>query len=241
MTQHLSGRIALVTGASRGIGRAASLGLSRAGAHIVAVARDVGRLEELDDAIKAEGGSATLVPMDMKDFAAIDRAGRALFDRWGKLDILFGNAAILGTLTPLSHLAPSVWDEILAVNVTANLRLIRAFDPLLRLSDAGRALFVSSAVAHGGRPYWGGYAISKAALESMIRVYAAELAGTTVRANILNPGPTRTDMRAAAMPGEDPMTLPAPEELTPLIVELLSPECDDNGELFAFKRAAAKV
>ncbi len=240
-TPHLSGRIALVTGASRGIGRAASLALARAGAHIVAIARDVGRLEELDDAIRAEGGAATLVPMDMKDFAAIDRAGKAIFDRWGKLDMLFGNAAILGTLTPLAHLAPSLWDEIFAINVTANLRLIRAFDPLLRLSDAGRALFVSSAVAHGGRPYWGGYAISKAALESMVRVYAAELAGTTVRANILNPGPTRTDMRAAAMPGEDPMTLPAPEELTPLILELLSPECDDNGELFAFKRASAKA
>lgn len=240
-TPHLSGRIALVTGASRGIGRAASLALARAGAHIVAIARDVGRLEELDDAIRAEGGAATLVPMDMKDFAAIDRAGKAIFDRWGKLDILFGNAAILGTLTPLAHLAPSLWDEIFAINVTANLRLIRAFDPLLRLSDAGRALFVSSAVAHGGRPYWGGYAISKAALESMVRVYAAELAGTTVRVNMLNPGPTRTDMRAAAMPGEDPMTLPAPEELTPLILELLSPECDDNGELFAFKRASAKA
>ncbi len=234
-TPHLSGRIALVTGASRGIGKAASLALARAGAHIVAIARDVGRLEELDDAIRAEGGAATLVPMDMKDFAAIDRAGKAIFDRWGKLDMLFGNAAILGTLTPLAHLAPSLWDEIFAINVTANLRLIRAFDPLLRLSDAGRALFVSSAVAHGGRPYWGGYAVSKAALESMVRVYAAELAGTTVRANILNPGPTRTDMRAAAMPGEDPMTLPAPEELTPLILELLSPDCDDNGELFAFR------
>jgi NAD(P)-dependent dehydrogenase (short-subunit alcohol dehydrogenase family) len=241
MSQHLSGRIALVTGASRGIGRAASLALARAGAHIVAIARDVGRLEELDDAINAEGGAATLVPMDMKDFAAIDRAGKAIFDRWGKLDILFGNAAILGSLTPLAHFVPSVWEDLIAVNVTANLRLIRAFDPLLRLSDAGRALFVSSAVAHGARPYWGGYAVSKAALESMVRIYASELAGTTVRANILNPGPTRTDMRAAAMPGEDPMTLPAPEELTPLIVELLSPECDDNGQLFAFKRGAAKV
>jgi NAD(P)-dependent dehydrogenase (short-subunit alcohol dehydrogenase family) len=159
-SRHLSGRIALVTGASRGIGRAASIALARAGAHIVAIARDVGRLEELDDAIRAEGGATTLVPMDMKDFPAIDRAGKAIFDRWGKLDILFGNAAILGPLTPLAHLPPSVWDELIAVNVTANLRLIRAFDPLLRLSDAGRALFVSSAVAHGARPYWGGYAVS---------------------------------------------------------------------------------
>ena len=151
-------------------------------------------------------------------------------------DILFGNAAILGPLTPLSHLQPSVWEEVMRINVTANWRLIRTFDALLRLSDAGRALFVSSAVAHGNRPFWGAYSISKAALESMIRTYAAELAGTTVRANLLNPGPTRTDMRAAAMPAEDPMTLPAPEELTPLIVELLSPACDDTGELFTFKR-----
>ncbi len=233
---HLSGRVALVTGASRGIGRAAAIALAKAGAHVVAIARDVGGLEALDDAIRAEGSSATLVPLDLKDFAAIDRAGQAVFERWGKLDALFGNAAILGPLTPLTHLQPAAWNEIMLINVTANWRLIRAFDPLLRLSDAGRALFVSSAVAHGARPFWGPYAISKAALESMIRTYAAELAGTTVRANLLNPGPTRTAMRAAAMPGEDPMTLPAPEELTPLIVELLSPQCDDNGELFTFKR-----
>ena len=237
--QHLSGRIALVTGASRGIGRATAIALARAGAHVVAVARQVQDLEELDDAIRREGGTATLVPMDLKDFIGIDRAGKAVFDRWGKLDVLFGNAAILGPLTPLTHLQPSVWTDVMQINVTANWRLIRAFDPLLRLSDAGRALFVSSAVAHGARPFWGAYSISKAALESMVRTYAAELAGTTVRANLLNPGPTRTDMRASAMPGEDPMTLPAPEELTPLIVELLSPECDDNGELFVYKRPQA--
>src|SRR5262245_35680038 len=233
---HLSGRIALVTGASRGIGRASAVALARAGAHVVAVARQVGGLEDLDDAIKKDGGTATLVPMDLQDFAAIDRVGKAIFDRWGKLDILFGNAGILGPLTPLTHLQASVWEEVMRVNLTANWRLIRALDPLLRLSDAGRALFVSSAVAHGGRPFWGAYSISKAALESMVRVYAAELAGTTVRANLLTPGPTRTDMRAAAMPAEDPMTLPAPEELTPLIVELLSAECSDSGELFTFKR-----
>jgi NAD(P)-dependent dehydrogenase (short-subunit alcohol dehydrogenase family) len=233
------GRIALVTGASRGIGRAVSVALAKAGAHVVAVARDVGRLEELDDAIRKEGGSATLVPMDMKDFAAIDRAGQAIFQRWGKLDALFGNAAILGPLTPLTHLQPSVWSDVMQINLSANWRLIRVFDPLLRLSDSGRALFVSSAVAHGARPFWGAYAVSKAALEAMVRTYASELAGTAIRANLLNPGPTRTGMRAAAMPGEDPMTLPAPEELTPLILELLSSDCDDNGELFTFKRAAA--
>jgi NAD(P)-dependent dehydrogenase (short-subunit alcohol dehydrogenase family) len=235
-SQHLLGRIALVTGASKGIGRASAVALARAGAHVVAVARDVGRLEDLDDAIRREGGTATLVPMDLQDFAAIDRVGKAIFERWGKLDILFGNAGVLGPLTPLTHLQANVWEEIMRVNLTANWRLIRALDPLLRLSDAGRALFVSSAVAHGNRPFWGAYSISKAALEAMVRTYAAELAGTTVRANLLNPGPTRTDMRAAAMPAEDPMTLPAAEELTPLIVELLSPECTDSGELFTFRK-----
>ena len=236
-SQHLRGRIALITGASRGIGRATAIALAKAGAHVVAIARRVEGLEALDDAIKHEGGTATLVPMDLQDFAAIDRAGAAIYERWGKLDALFGNAAILGPLTPLSHLHPNTWQEIMQVNLTANWRLIRAFDPLLRLSDAGRALFVSSAVAHGARAFWGPYAISKAALESMVRTYAAELAGTTVKANLLNPGPTRTDMRATAMPGEDPMTLPHPDELTPLILELLSPECDDSGELFTFKRS----
>src|SRR6185295_538478 len=184
---------------------------------------------------KGEGGSATLVPMDLQDFAAIDRAGKAIFDRWGKLDILFGNAAILGPLTPLTHLQASTWEEVMRINLTANWRLIRSLDPLLRLSDAGRALFVSSAAAHYNRPFWGGYAISKAALETMVKTYAGELTGTTVKANLLNPEPTRTGMRAAAMPGEDPLTLPAPEELAPLIVELLSPHCDVHGELIHFR------
>jgi NAD(P)-dependent dehydrogenase (short-subunit alcohol dehydrogenase family) len=229
--QPLLGRVALVTGASRGIGRAAALGLAQAGAHVIAVARTVGALEELDDEIKAIGGTATLVPLDLKDYAGIDRMGAAIFERWGKLDALFANAGILGVLTPLTHLQPKVWDDLLAINLTANWRLIRSLDPLLRLSDAGRALFVSSAAAHYNRPFWGGYAITKAALETMVKTYAGELTGTTVKANLLNPGPTRTGMRAAAMPGEDPMTLPAPEDLAPAIVELLSPHCDIHGEL----------
>ena len=233
------GRIVLVTGASRGIGRSVSLALAAEGAHVIAVARTVGGLEELDDAIRRAGGSATLVPLDLKDYSGIDRMGAAIFERWGRLDALFGNAGILGTLSPVTHLQPSVWDDLLAVNLTANWRLIRALDPLLRLSEAGRALFVSSAVARLNRPFWGGYAISKAALEMLVQTYAAELAGSMVVANLLNPGPTRTRMRAEAMPGEDPMTLPAPEELTPLILELLSPQCTDNGQLFAFKRPAA--
>lgn len=229
----------MVTGASRGIGRAVALAFAAEGAHVIALARTVGGLEELDDEIKKLGASATLVPLDLKDYAGIDRMGAAIFERWGKLDALFGNAGILGALSPITHIKPSIWDDTMAINVTANWRLIRALDPLLRLSDAGRALFVSSAVARLSRPFWGSYAISKAALEMLVQTYAAELAGTTVAANLLNPGPTRTKMRAEAMPGEDPMSLPAPEELTPLILELLSPACTDNGQLFAFKRKAA--
>jgi NAD(P)-dependent dehydrogenase (short-subunit alcohol dehydrogenase family) len=231
-----TGRIALVTGASRGIGRAAAIALAKTGAHVVAVARTVGGLEELDDDIRKEGGTATLVPLDLKDFAGIDRMAAAIHERWGRLDALFGNAGILGPLTPLIHLQPKAWDDVMAINVTANLRLIRAFDPLLRQSQAGRVLMVSSAVARLNRPYWGPYAISKAALEMLTFTYAAECNGTHVKANALNPGPTRTHMRAEAMPGEDPMTLPAPEELAPLIVELLSPACTKNAELVTFKR-----
>ena len=162
--------------------------------------------------------------------------GAAIFERWGKLDMFLANAGILGVLTPLTHLAPKVWDEIMAINLTANFRLIRSLDQLLRLSDAGRALFVSSAAAVYNRPFWGGYAISKAALDTMVKTYAAELTGTTVKVNLLYPGPTRTAMRAKAMPGEDPMSLPAPEELCPLIIEMLSPDYAANGEVVRFSR-----
>jgi NAD(P)-dependent dehydrogenase (short-subunit alcohol dehydrogenase family) len=233
---NFSGRIVLVTGASRGIGRAVAVALAKAGGHVVAVARGVGGLEELDDDIKREGGTATLVPLDLRDSAGIDRMGAALHERWGRLDALFGNAGILGPLTPLVHLQPKAWDEIMAVNVTANWRLLRALDPLLRQSDAGRVLMVSSGAAHFNRPYWGGYAVSKAALEALTFTYAAECNGTNVRANGFNPGPTRTRMRAEAMPGENPMTLPVPEDLAPVILELLSPACTKNGELVHFRR-----
>ena len=225
-----------MTGASRGIGRAVAVALAKAGAHVVAVARTVGGLEELDDDIKKVGGTATLVPLDLKDYPGIDRMAAAVHERWGRLDALFGNAGILGALTPLAHLNPKTWDEIMAINVTANLRLIRAFDPLLRQSEAGRVLMMSSAVARLNRPYWGPYAISKAALEMLTFTYAAECSGTHVKANAYNPGPTRTAMRAQAMPGEDPNTLPTPEELAPSILELLSPACTKNGELVAFRR-----
>ncbi len=227
----LSGRVALVTGASRGIGRAAALALSKAGAHMVLVARTIGGLEEVDDEIKQGGGEATLVPLDLKDFDGLDRMGASIFERWGKLDALLGNAGILGQTTPIAHLQPKMWDEIVAVNITANYRLIRSLDPLLKRSDAGRALFISSGVARNPRPFWGGYAASKAALESMVLTYAQECAGTNVKVNLFNPGATRTNMRAQAMPGEDPMSLPSPEDMAPQIVELLLPSCEKNGEL----------
>ena len=230
----LAGRVALVTGASRGIGRAAALALAEAGAHVVAVARTVGGLEELDDAIRAKGGTATLVPLDLKDFAGIDRLGGALHERWGRLDMLLGNAGLLGAITPLAHLEPRVWDDVMAVNVTANWRLIRSLDPLLRRSSAGRALFVTSGITRSCRPYWGAYSASQAALEALVRTYAGEIAQTRVKANLLAPGPLRTAMRAQGRPGEDPMTLKPPEALAPDIVRMLSPDYAKNGVLFDF-------
>jgi NAD(P)-dependent dehydrogenase (short-subunit alcohol dehydrogenase family) len=231
----VSGRIALITGASRGIGRAAALALAAAGQHVILVARTVGGLEEVDDAVRATGGSATLVPLDLKDYAALDRLGASIFERWGRLDAFFGNAGVLGALSPLAHLEPKLFEELLAVNVTANGRLLRSLDPLLRRSEAGRVLFVSSSVARKPRPFWGGYAASKAALECLALTYAAECADTNIRVNLLNPGATRTGMRARAMPGEDPATLPAPEDMAPLIVEMLSPEWQETGGLVNFR------
>ncbi|MGI6244293.1 MAG: SDR family NAD(P)-dependent oxidoreductase [Pseudochelatococcus sp.] len=230
----LAGRVALVTGASRGIGRAAALALAAAGAHVVALARTVGGLEELDDAIRALGGSATLVPVDVKDFDALDRLGRSIFDRWGRLDALLANAGVLGTMTPLAHLDQKRWDEVIAVNVTANWRLVRSLDPLLRASDAGRAVFVTSGAAHRFRAFWGSYAVSKAALEALALTYAAETQTTAVKVSLVNPGPLRTRMRAMAMPGEDPLTLRTPEELAPHLVRLLSPAWEHTGAIYDF-------
>jgi len=233
------GRIALVTGASRGIGRAAAKALAAAGAHVILVSRTVGGLEEADDEIRKAGGDATLVPLNLKDFDALERLGASIFERWGRLDAFFANAGVLGAMTPLTHLEPKTFEDLLDVNVTANWRLIRSLDPLLRLSEAGRALFVSSSVAREHVPFWGGYAMSKAALESLALTYAAECEGTNVKANLLNPGPVRTGMRAKAFPGEDPETLPPPEALAPLIVEMLSARWEQNGELVNFREWSA--
>ncbi len=217
----LQGRIALVTGASRGIGRASALALAKAGAHVVAVARTQGGLEELDDEIRAATGqSATLVPMDLAEFDGIDQLGGSLHQRFGKLDILVHAAAILGPITPVAHIEPKHLERVYAVNVTASYRLIRSLEPLLRQSDAARAIFLTTGVAETPRAFWGVYGSSKAAMENLVRTWADELEQTAVRAVILNPGAMRTRMRAEAMPGEDPQTLPDPSEIGPLIVEL---------------------
>ena len=218
----LSGRIALVTGASRGIGAATAEALARAGAHVILTARTEAALVEVDDRIHAAGGTATIAPMNLTDFDAIDRLAAALAGRWGKLDILVLNAAMLGTLTPVPHVAPKDWDKIVATNLTAQWRFIRAFDPLLRASDAGRLLHLTSTVASEPRAYWGPYAATKAAADMLALTYAEEVRNTSpVRVAIVNPKATRTAMRAAAFPGEDAATLKAPEVVADAIVGLL--------------------
>ena len=234
MTKSLSDKIALVTGASRGIGRATAIALARQGAHVVALARTVGGLEELDDEIKKEGSNATLVPLDLRDFNALDRLGASLHERFKRLDVLVGNAGQLGPLSPLGHIDPKAWDEVFAINVTANWRLIRSLDPLLRAADAGRAVFLTSGITFHPRAYWGLYGASKAALEMLVRVYAEEIAKTNVRVNLFNPGPIRTRMRAKAMPGEDPTTLDPPELAAEAIVPLCLPSCEENGKIFNY-------
>ncbi|HWJ87837.1 MAG TPA: SDR family NAD(P)-dependent oxidoreductase [Pelagibacterium sp.] len=227
--QDLSGRVVLVTGASRGLGYAAAKNAAARGAHVIAVARTVGGLEDLDDEIQALGASTTLVPMDLTDGEAVDRLGAAIFERWGQLDGLIGNAGALGVLSPLPHVQPKDFANVFAINVEANYRLIRSLDLLLRQSDAGRAVFISSGAALSAKPYWGLYAASKAALDAMIKAYAGEMAITNVKANIFYPGQVRTAMRAKAMPGEDPMTLPSPDEVAPKIVDMISPVYEKTG------------
>jgi NAD(P)-dependent dehydrogenase (short-subunit alcohol dehydrogenase family) len=235
MPQPFADRIALVTGASRGVGYATALSLARGGAHVVALARTVGGLEELDDAVRAAGGSATLTPLDIRDYPAIYRLGAALNERYGRLDVLVGNAAIAGVPSPLDHIEPKAWDESLAINLTANWHLLRAMNPLLRLSAAGRAVFITSGVATSARAYWAPYSVSKAALDVLVRTYAEETSSTSVRVNLFNPGPTRTRMRALAMPGEDPATLPAPDEVAAKIVDLCRPDFTETGKLYDFR------
>lgn len=234
MSEHneLAGKVVLITGASRGIGYAAGIEAARRGAHVIAVARTVGGLEELDDEIQKLGGSATLVPLDLRDGDAVDRLGAAIFERWGHLDGLVANAGQLGVLSPVAHIKPDDFDKVLAVNVTANYRLLRSVDLLLRQAEAGRAAFVSSSSARSARPYWGLYAASKAALDALVKSYAGEIVQTKVRANVFYPGAVRTAMRAKAMPGENPETLPPPADIAPRLVDLLSPALDEQGRLF---------
>ncbi|MFN4274503.1 MAG: SDR family NAD(P)-dependent oxidoreductase [Aliihoeflea sp.] len=231
-TPDLSGRVALVTGASRGIGYHLATQMAAAGAHVIAVARTVGGLEELDDEIKAAGGQATLVPLDLSDMAGIDRLGGAVNDRWGKLDILVANAAVLGVIAPIGHVQAKVFDNVMTMNVTSVWRLIRSVDPLLRKSDAGRAILMSSGVAHTARAFWAPYAASKAAVEVLARSWAEETQNSPLRVNSVNPGATRTKMRAAAMPGEDPQTLPHPAEVAAKILPLTSADLKETGGLF---------
>jgi NAD(P)-dependent dehydrogenase (short-subunit alcohol dehydrogenase family) len=235
MTQPLAGNIALVTGASRGIGRATALSLARAGAHIVAVGRTVGALEEIDDAVQSAGSSATLVPLDIRDYPGIYRLAAALNERHQHLDILVGNAGVVGQRSPLDHIDPKNWDDVMAVNVTANWHLIRAMDPLLKRAKAGRAVFISSGAATHARAYSGAYSVSKAALNALGRIYADETSATPIRVNLFNPGPTRTRMRAQVMPGEDPMTLPTAEDVADKIVELCLPSCSVTGKLYDYR------
>jgi NAD(P)-dependent dehydrogenase (short-subunit alcohol dehydrogenase family) len=235
MPHPFAGRIALVTGATRGIGRAAAIQLAEAGAHVVAIGRTQGALEELDDAIKAAGSSATLVPLDMRDYPGLYRLAKAIDERYRKLDILIGNAAVAGPRSPLDHIEPQAWDEVMAVNVTANWHLIRAMDALLKRSDAGRAVLVTSRAARQARAYAGPYSASKAALNVLGRTYAAETATTPVRVTVFDPGPTRTRMRAQVMPGEDPMTLPTAEEVAAKILPLCLPDFADTGKIYDFR------
>ena len=229
----LAGKVALITGASRGIGAAVAERFAREGAHLVLAARTVGGLEEVDDLVRAVGGSATLVPVDLRDFIKIDELAAALFDRYGRLDILVGNAAELGTFSPLGHIEPTTWTEVMDLNLTANWRLIRAMDPLLRSAPDGRAIFVTSGVARGVFPYWGPYAVSKAGLEMLVKIYAGEITKTRVRANLIDPGIVRTRLRARAFPGEDPARLPPPESVADAFLGLALPECTRNGEVVA--------
>ncbi|MBR0556175.1 SDR family NAD(P)-dependent oxidoreductase [Ciceribacter sp. L1K23] len=240
MTIDLKERIALVTGASRGIGYFTAIELAKAGAHVIACARTVGGLEELDDAIKAVGGSATLVPFDLTDMKAIDALGASIHERWGKLDILVANAGMLGVISPIGHIEAKVFEKVMTVNVTATWRLIRSVEPLLVKSDQGRALILSSGAAHKCRPFWGVYSASKAAVEALARTWAAETQRLPLRIVSIDPGATRTAMRAQAMPGEDPETLPHPSEVAAKLLPLCGAELTETGKLYVVREDKLK-
>jgi NAD(P)-dependent dehydrogenase (short-subunit alcohol dehydrogenase family) len=235
MTQPLASRIALVTGASRGIGYATARALAKAGAHIIAVARTQGGLEELDDEIRKDGGTATLVPLSLTDFDGVARLGAALDERHGKIDILVGNAAVASTSSPLGHIELKAWTDMMAINVTANFQLIRCMEPLLKQSDAGRAVFITSGAASRALAYMGPYAASKAALDTLVRVWANETASTNLRVNLFSPGPIRTRMRAQVFPGEDPMRLDTADQAAEFIVPMCSPDWTETGKLYDYK------
>ncbi len=230
MSGRLSGRVALVTGASRGLGAAIAKRFAEEGAELILVARTVGGLEEADDAVQAAGGHATLVPLDLTDFAALDRLGGAIFERHKRLDVLVANAGTLGDLSPLAHIDIKQWQRILDVNLTANWRLIRSLDPLLRASPAGRAIFVTSSAGHAPRAYWGAYAVAKAALEQLAGIYASEVEQTNLKVNLVDPGRLRTAMRAQAFPGEDPKSVPAADAVVEVFVQLAEAGCQEHGQ-----------
>src|SRR6266699_4112871 len=229
----LAGKIALITGASRGIGAAVAERFAAEGAHLVLAARTVGGLEEVDDKIRSAGGSATLVPFDLREFGKIDELAAALYERYGRLDILIGNAAEFGVFSPLGHIDPALWGEVTELNLTANWRLIRAMDPLLRAAEHGRAVFVTTGLAREALPYYGPYVVSKAALEAMVRIYAGEVARTRLRVNLIDPGPLRTRLRARIFPGEDPANLPSPQTIADAFLPLVLEECSRHGEIVA--------
>jgi NAD(P)-dependent dehydrogenase (short-subunit alcohol dehydrogenase family) len=236
----LKGRLALVTGATRGIGRAVAVAFAKEGARLILVGRTSGALEEVDDEIRALGGEASLLTLDLRKMDKIDALGPTLYQRWDKLDIFVGNAGVLGPLSPLGHISSDAWTEVMDVNVNANFRLLRTLDPLLRRSDAGRVIMVTSGAAGSTPAYWAPYAASKAALEALIGCYAEEVANTTVRANLVSPGPIRTRMRAKAFPGEDPKSLRTPEEITEPFVRFATAACTDNGRTWDAKAGALR-
>jgi NAD(P)-dependent dehydrogenase (short-subunit alcohol dehydrogenase family) len=230
-SERLKDRVALITGASRGIGRAVAERFAREGAHVLLIARTREALEQVDDAIKAQGGTATLVPLNLMHGPKIDALGPALYERFGRLDILVGNAGILGRLSPLPHIPSQHWEQVMRVNVTANWRLIRTLDPLLRRSDAGRVIFVTSGVAQSARAYWAPYSVSKAALDCLAKTYANETSDSAIKVNVIDPGATATRMRAEAYPGEDQSKLPTPEQVAEAFVPLAMPDFTETGQI----------